>query len=64
MLTNKFFHNQDLTCSMDVTQKYDNDSSREEINHIVLEENTGENNSFQEDKFSLIVRKLKNHVQR
>nr|KAF7438115.1 hypothetical protein H0235_000506 [Vespula pensylvanica] len=53
----------DLTCSMDVTQKYDNNSSREEINHIVLEENTGENNSFQEDKFSLIVRKLKNHVQ-
>lgn len=64
MLTNKFFHNQDLTCSMDVTQKYDNNSSREEINHIVLEENNGENNSFQEDKFSLIVRKLKNHVQR
>lgn len=64
MLTNKFFHNQDLTCSMDVTENIDNNSSREEVNHVVLEENIGKNNDFQEDKFSLIVKKLKNHMHR
>ncbi|XP_046813104.1 metacaspase-2-like isoform X1 [Vespa crabro] len=52
----------DLTCSMNVTENYDNNSSREEVNHVVLEENIGKNNNFQEDKFSLIVKKLKIHM--
>lgn len=49
---------------MDVTENIDNNSSREEVNHVVLEENIGKNNDFQEDKFSLIVKKLKNHMHR
>ncbi|XP_015179557.1 PREDICTED: putative leucine-rich repeat-containing protein DDB_G0290503 isoform X3 [Polistes dominula] len=48
----------DLTCSMDITQNNDN-SLREEV---ALEKNTKENSSFQEDKFSLLVNKLKNHM--
>ncbi|XP_043505718.1 putative histone-lysine N-methyltransferase 1 isoform X2 [Polistes fuscatus] len=48
----------DLICSMYITQNNEK-LLREEV---ALEKNTGENSSLQEDKFSLLISKLKNHM--
>ncbi|XP_014607093.1 PREDICTED: uncharacterized protein LOC106788403 [Polistes canadensis] len=48
----------DLTCNMNITQNNEKFLKEE----VALEKNTRENSSLQEDKFSLLISKLKNHM--